>query len=57
MRKYFIFEIEADEKPILESGEWEEITNLTSEVNKAQDQEVVAYGQIEFNKYLALYSK
>lgn len=55
MREYFLYEIEANEKSLFPVGEWEEVDNLTSNINQSKDQEVVAYGEVESGKYIALY--
>lgn len=57
MRKYYQFEIEANEKPILNVGEWETLNNYTHKANLAEDSNVVAYGEVEDGKYVELYSK
>lgn len=55
MRKFYLFEIEADEKPIFNVGEWESIQNLTNDSKLASEPTVVAYGETEDGKYVELY--
>jgi hypothetical protein len=55
MRSYHLFEIEADEKPILVAGDYEGNKNLTSDVKASKNKDIVAYGEIEQNKYIPLY--
>lgn len=55
MREYYLYEIETSELPIFDQGEWEEISNLTSDANKTNKNDIAAYGEIKTNKYVALY--
>lgn len=57
MKKLYLFEIEADEKPIYIIGEWEEQQNLTDDSKLAKDPSVVAYGEVQDGKYIELYEK
>lgn len=57
MKKLFLFEIEADEKPIYNIGEWEDEATLTSNIEIAKNRLVVAYGEIEGETYIELYDK
>lgn len=57
MKKLYLFEIEADEKPIFTIGEWEEQHNITHDSKIAEDPSVVAYGEVEDGKYIELYEK
>lgn len=57
MKTLYLFEIEADEKPIFTIGEWEEQHNITHDSKMAEDQSVVAYGEVEDGKYIELYKK
>ena len=57
MKKVFLFEIEADEKPIFTIGEWEELQNVTNDYKLAENRSVVAYGEVEDGKYIELYDK
>ncbi|MCM3603149.1 hypothetical protein M3175_20630 [Robertmurraya korlensis] len=57
MRKLYLFEIEADEKPIFNIGEWERLHNLTNDSKLASEPDVVAYGETEDGKYIELYDK
>lgn len=57
MRTYYLFEIEADEKPIFSKDEYENIENLTNKIAESENKEIVAYGEIEQNKYISLYEK
>ena len=52
----YLFEIEANEKPIFEKGQWEDDNTLTTIRENSEDQEVSAYGEIEFGKYTELYN-
>ncbi len=56
-RTYYLFEIEADGKPVYSLGEWENINNLTDNIQDAETNEVLAYGEVTEGKYLALYEK
>lgn len=55
MAKLFLFEIEANGKPILNFGEWEQ--SYTEDLGLAQNDEVAAYGEIEDGRYIELYEK
>jgi hypothetical protein len=55
MREFLLYEIEANEKPILSSGEWELLQEYTSNIKAAKDRKVVAYGEIKDEKYIRLY--
>lgn len=57
MREYYLYEIEANEKPILSKEEWSSITTLTPSRNESKTDEIFAYGETEKNKYIALYNK
>lgn len=57
MRKYFLFEIEANEKPIFPFGQWEEKQNYTNDAKLAQIKHVTAYGEIKDGRYIGLYKK
>lgn len=57
MKRMYLFEIEADEKPIFNIGEWELLHNITHDSKLALEQSVVAYGEIEDGKYIELYEK
>ncbi|WP_164072144.1 hypothetical protein [Terribacillus saccharophilus] len=57
MRKYFAFEIEANEKPIYAFGEWEDSNNYTTDAKLAHDKYVAAYGEVEDGRYIVLYEK
>lgn len=57
MKKYYLFEIEADERPIYNIGEWEKLSNLTKETKYAEDLTVIAYGEIEDGKYIELFRR
>ncbi|MGG3662946.1 hypothetical protein [Bacillus gobiensis] len=57
MKTFYLFEIEADEKPIFSIGEWEGLINLTDNMKQAKDPGVVAYGEVEGGKYIELYEK
>lgn len=57
MKKLYLFEIEANEKPIFNIGEWEKLQNLTHESKFAEGPSVVAYGEVEDGKYIELYDK
>lgn len=57
MKTAYLFEIEADEKPIYEIGKWEDQQDITNELKLAEGPEVVAYGEIEKGKYIELYNK
>ncbi|MCM3113603.1 hypothetical protein [Lederbergia lenta] len=57
MKTLYLFEIEADEKPIFDIGEWEKLQNLTHEMGLAEDPSVVAYGEVKGGKYIELYDK
>ncbi|GAE32841.1 hypothetical protein [Halalkalibacter hemicellulosilyticus] len=54
-RHYYLFEIESTEKPIFAVGEWESIENLTQDLT--HHSEVLAYGEINNEKYIPLYQK
>lgn len=55
MKKYYLFEIEANGIPIYDIGEWETSQNLTNDYKLARDQSVVAYGEVEDGKYVELF--
>lgn len=57
MREYYLYEIAASEKPIINKTEWQTIEGLTSDRHESIDDEVFGYGEIESNKYVALYQK
>lgn len=57
MKKLYLFEIEADEKPIFSIGEWEGLHNVTNDSNLVEDPDVIAYGEVEDGKYIELYEK
>lgn len=57
MNKLYLFEIEANEKPIFNIGEWETLDNITQDSKLADDLSVVAYGEVEDGKYIELYQK
>ena len=57
MRKYYLFEVEVNEKPVYNIGEWENEKNLTHNPQEAQETAVVAYGEVEDGKYIELYEK
>lgn len=57
MKKLYLFEIEADEKPIFNIGEWEKLLNITNELKLAEDPSVVAYGEVEDGRYIELYER
>jgi len=57
MREYYLYEIEANEKPILSKDEWSSNSTLTPRRDESQTDEIFAYGEIENNIYIALYSK
>lgn len=58
MKKMYLFEIEADEKPIYTIGEWEILDDLTQDPKLSVDPgEVVAYGETKDGKYTELYEK
>ncbi|GEM05955.1 hypothetical protein HMI01_29430 [Halolactibacillus miurensis] len=57
MREYYLYEIEASEKPIMDQVEWQTVNSLTSDRHKSLDDEVLGYGEIGSNKYVALYRK
>lgn len=56
-KTFYQFEIEANEKPLYEVGEWESLNELTKAREEAAGQDVVAYGEVEAGKYIELYSK
>lgn len=57
MKKLYLFEIEADEKPIFNIGEWENLQNLKRESDFANEPHVVAYGEVDAGRYIELYNK
>lgn len=57
MREYYLYEIEASEKPLLNKKEWQTVDSLTSNRHIAIDSVIIAYGEISENKYVALYKK
>lgn len=57
MKKLYLFEIEADEKPIFTIGEWEKLQNLTHDSKLAEDTSVAAYGEVEDGRYIELYER
>lgn len=57
MRSYYLFEIDAAEKPIYAIGEYENNKTLTSDIGQSKNKEIVAYGEIKQNKYIPLYEK
>ncbi|SEO08342.1 hypothetical protein SAMN04489762_3444 [Terribacillus saccharophilus] len=57
MREYFAFEIEANGKPIYAFGEWEGSNNYTTDAKLAQEENVVAYGEIKDGRYIELFKK
>lgn len=57
MKTLYLFEIEADEKPIFDIGEWEKQQDLTQELKLAVDSTVIAYGEVENGKYVELFNK
>ncbi|MCK1995476.1 hypothetical protein MPH61_23420 [Peribacillus muralis] len=57
MRKLYLFEIEANEKPLFNVGEWENLKTVTSEVSLAKDSSIMAYGEVEDGRYIELYDK
>lgn len=57
MKKLHLFEIEANELPILTIGEWERVQNLTDEVKAAVNSKVIAYGELLDGKYIKLYER
>jgi hypothetical protein len=57
MKKMYMFEIEADEKPILTIGEWEKLQNLTNDLKLAKDPSVAAYGEVEDGRYIELFER
>ncbi|WP_165797700.1 hypothetical protein [Heyndrickxia sporothermodurans] len=57
MKTLYLFEIEANEKPIFDFGKWEDQQDITHELKLAGDPEVVAYGEVEKGKYVELYNK
>lgn len=57
LRKYYLYEIEADEKPVYNIGEWENENHLTQDSKIARETLVVAYGELEDGKYIELYEK
>lgn len=54
-RQYFIYEIEGSKVPVFPLGEWEELSNLTATLEESQEHNVVAYGEISGDRYIALY--
>lgn len=57
LKKLYLFEIEADEKPIFNIGEWERLDNITSDLKFTDERSVIAYGEVEKGKYVELYDK
>ncbi|WP_110925929.1 hypothetical protein [Bacillus massiliglaciei] len=57
MKKLYLFEIEADEKPIYTVGEWEELPYLTNKLKEANDTVVKAYGESIDGRYIELFEK
>lgn len=57
MRTLYLFEIEADDKPIYNFGEWETVHNLTCDKKIAVDSNVVAYGETKDGKFIELFAK
>jgi len=57
MRTYYLFEIEADEIPIYNLGEWENEYTITQNSKLDQETIEIGYGELEDGKYIELYEK
>ena len=57
MRTYYLFEIEADEIPIYNLGEWENEHTITQDSNQAQKTLIIGYGELKDGRYIELYEK
>jgi hypothetical protein len=57
MKTLYLFEIDANEKPIYGIGEWESLNDLTADSKQAGNPDVFAYGEIEAGKYIELFQK
>lgn len=55
--EYYLFEIEANELPIYDKGQWENNGSLTVKKEEATASEVVAYGATTDQKYVELFEK
>ncbi|AMM99616.1 hypothetical protein UP12_19630 (plasmid) [Bacillus pumilus] len=55
--EYYLFEIEVNELPIYEKGEWEDKGSLTVNKEEAAASDVVAYGATRDQKYVELFTK
>ncbi|MFY0397875.1 MULTISPECIES: hypothetical protein [Bacillus] len=55
--EYYLFEIEVNELPIYEKGQWEDKGSLTVNKEEAVASEVVAYGATTDQKYVELFEK
>jgi|GEM_PF-5918817 len=56
MKTFYLFEIEANGKPIFLIGEWENLSNVTHERTRSTG-DVIAYGEVEEGKYSELYDR
>lgn len=56
-KEYFLFEIEANELPIYDQGQWKNNGSLTVKKEEAVASEVVAYGATTNQKYVELFEK
>ncbi|MGM0817479.1 MAG: hypothetical protein ACQEUO_18585 [Bacillota bacterium] len=56
-KEYYLFEIEANELPIYDKGQWENNGSLTVKKEEAATSEVVAYGATTDQKYVELFEK
>ncbi|MFA1782374.1 hypothetical protein ACDX77_19055 [Bacillus velezensis] len=57
MRSYYLFEIEGNGRPILKTGEWEHLENLTSDKENTTSINVFGYGEIEEDQFIELFEK
>lgn len=57
MKTLYLFEIDANEKPIYAAGEWEVLNDLTSDSKQAGNNDVFGYGEISNGKYIELFQK
>ncbi|MEC0473616.1 hypothetical protein P8815_17915 [Bacillus altitudinis] len=55
--EYYLFEIDANELPIYEKGQWEDKGSLTENKEEAAASDVVAYGATTDQKYVELFEK
>lgn len=56
MKDYYLYEIEANDKPIYEVGEWETLSQLTTDKDLSVDGLPVAYGAIREGAYIELFN-